>query len=82
MLFNRDNIYFPTSGSQFVLYSEVAGGLLQGNNNYFKQIFQANWYVRTFRDFALRAKWRFGYVTGFAGDDTPPDERFYLGQLG
>ena len=79
---NRDNIYFPTSGSQFVLYSEVSGGMLQGDNNYFKQIFQANWYVRTFRDFALRAKWRFGYVTGFKGDETPPDERFYLGGTG
>ncbi|MCF7920903.1 MAG: outer membrane protein assembly factor BamA [Candidatus Cloacimonetes bacterium] len=79
---NRDNIYFPTTGSQFVLYSEVAGGILQGDNNYFKQIFQANWYVRTFRDFALRAKWRFGYVTGFSGDNAPPDERFYLGGTG
>jgi len=79
---NRNNIYFPTSGSQLVLFTEVAGGPLQGDNSYIKQIFQANWYVRTFFNFGLRTKWRFGYVTGYDGHAVPPDERFYLGGTG
>ena len=79
---NRNNIYFPTSGTQLVLFTEVAGGILQGENSYIKQIFQANWYVRTFFNFGLRTKWRFGYVTGYDGHTVPPDERFYLGGTG
>lgn len=79
---NRNNIYFPTSGTQLVLFTEIAGGILQGDNSYIKQIFQANWYVRTFLNFGLRTKWRFGYVTGYDGHSVPPDERFYLGGTG
>ncbi len=79
---NRDNIYFPTSGTQLVLFTEFAGGPLQGDNDYIKQIFQANWYVRTFLNLSLRTKWRFGYVTGYNGSIVPPDERFYLGGTG
>lgn len=33
----RDNIFFPTRGSQITLYSEVAGGPLGGDFDYFKQ---------------------------------------------
>jgi outer membrane protein insertion porin family len=79
---NRDNIYFPTSGTQLVLFTEFAGGPLQGDNDYIKQIFQANWYVRTVFDFGLRTKWRISYVTGYNGSSVPPDERFFLGGTG
>lgn len=79
---SRDNIFFPTAGSNFTIYSEVAGGPLQGDFNYFKQIMQVSWYTKTIWKLALRTKWRFGYVTGYNGTDTPPDERFYLGGTG
>lgn len=79
---SRDNVFFPTSGSNFTIYSEIAGGPLQGDFNYFKQIMQVSWYTRTVWKLALRTKWRFGYVTGYNGTDAPPDERFYLGGTG
>ncbi|MBN2460795.1 MAG: outer membrane protein assembly factor BamA [Candidatus Cloacimonetes bacterium] len=79
---SRDNIFFPTSGSQFTIYNEFAGGLLQGDFNYFKQILQVSWFSKTVWELALRTKWRFGYVTGYGGKDVPPDERFYLGGTG
>jgi outer membrane protein insertion porin family len=79
---SRDNVFFPTSGSNFTLYSELAGGPLQGNFNYFKQIAQISWYTKTIWQLALRTKWRFGYVTGYGGEEAPPDERFYLGGTG
>ncbi len=84
--FNRDtrnNIFFPTSGSQFTLYSEVAGGPIGGDFDYFKQIAQINWYMETWYNLALRTKWRFGYATHYGRSrDVPPDEKFYLGGTG
>jgi len=79
----RDNVFFPTRGSQFTLYSEVAGGPLGGNFDYFKQIAQVNWYTDTWKKLVLRTKWRFCYVTPFGqSNDAPPDEKFYLGGTG
>ncbi len=79
---SRDNVFFPSSGSQFTVYSEFAGGPLQGDFNYFKQIAQVSWYTKTVWKLALRTKWRFGYVTGYNDSEVPPDERFYLGGTG
>ncbi len=79
----RDNVFFPTKGSQFTLFSEVAGGPLGGNFDYFKQIAQVNWYTDTWAKLILRTKWRFCYVTPFGNSkDAPPDEKFYLGGTG
>ncbi len=79
---SRDNVFFPTTGSNFTLFSEIAGGPLKGNFNYYKQIAQISWYTRTIWKLVLRTKWRFGYVNGFDGKTAPPDERFYLGGTG
>lgn len=79
----RDNVFFPTNGSQFTLFSEVAGGPLGGNFDYFKQIAQVNWYTDTWQKIVLRTKWRFCYVTPYGSSgDAPPDEKFYLGGTG
>ncbi len=79
----RDNIYFPTQGTQLTLFSELAGGLLGGDFDYFKQIAQVNWYIETWKKITLRTKWRFGYITPFGDSkDAPPDEKFYLGGTG
>ena len=79
----RDNIFFPTSGSQMLLYSEMAGGPWGGDFDYFKQIAQVNWYMEAWSKLTLRTKWRFGYVTPYGrSDDAPPDEKFYLGGTG
>ncbi|HHE37471.1 MAG TPA: outer membrane protein assembly factor BamA [Candidatus Cloacimonetes bacterium] len=79
---SRDNVFYPTSGSQFTLYSEFAGGPLYGDFKYYKQIAQVSWYTKTVWELVLRTKWRFGYVTGYDGEEAPPDERFYLGGTG
>jgi len=80
---SRDNIYYPTTGSHLIFFSELAGGPLGGDFDYFKQILQSTWYTRTFWKLVLRSKWRFGYVTPYGrSDEVPPDERFYLGGTG
>lgn len=79
----RDNIFFPTRGSQITLFSEVAGGLLGGDFDYYKQIAQVNWYTEMWNKITLRSKWRFGYVMPYGDSkDAPPDEKFYLGGTG
>lgn len=80
---SRDNIYFPKRGTQMTLFSELAGGLLGGDFDYFKQIAQVNWYIEMIYNFTLRTKWRFGYITPYgSSEDAPPDEKFYLGGTG
>jgi outer membrane protein insertion porin family len=79
----RDNIFFPTSGSQITIFSEIAGGALGGDFDYYKQIAQVSWFIETWHKLALRNKWRFGYVTEYGKSDAvPPDEKFYLGGTG
>ncbi len=81
---SRDNVFYPSSGSKFALFTELAGGPFGGDFNYFKQIAEVSWYTQTFWKLVLRTKWRIGYVTeyGGSGKDVPPDERFYLGGVG
>jgi len=78
----RDNVFYPTTGSNFTIFNELAGGPLQGNFSYYKQIAQASWYTKTFWKLVLRTKWRLGYVEGYNDSEVPPDERFYLGGVG
>ncbi len=79
----RDNIFFPTTGSQITLFSEVAGSVLGGSFDYLKQIAQVNWYMEIWYKIALRTKWRYGYVSPYGkSSDVPPDEKFYLGGTG
>ena len=80
---SRDNIFFPTKGSQITIYNELAGGFLGGSFDYYKFISQFSFYTETYYKFVLRNKWRFGYVTSFGQSaSVPPDERFYLGGTG
>lgn len=79
----RDNIFFPTQGSQITLFSELAGGPFMGDFNYFKQIAQVNWYAEAWKKLTFRTKWRFSYITPYGdSEDAPPDEKFYLGGTG
>ncbi len=80
---SRDNVFFPSSGSNFTLYSEMAGGPFLGDFDYFKQIAEIKWFTKTFWKLVLRTKWRFGYVTAFGdSDEVPPEERFAPGGTG
>ncbi len=80
---SQDNIFQPTMGSVFSLYTEIAGGPFLGDFNYVKEIFETKWFLKIFWKVALRCKWRLGYVTAFgASDAVPLDEKFYPGGVG
>jgi len=80
---DRDNVFRPSEGSLVRSYTEMAGGILGGSENYIKEIIQTNWYLKLFWKFSLGIRWRVGYVKAF-GDtkEVPPDELFYPGGTG
>jgi outer membrane protein insertion porin family len=79
----RDNVFFPTSGSQITLYSELAGGPFGGDFDYYKQIAQVSWFTETYQKFVLRTKWRASYIQAYGkSKEVPPDQKFYLGGTG
>jgi len=79
----RDNVFFPTRGTQVTFYTELAGGLLGGDFDYLKNIAQVNWYMEAWKKLTLCTKWRFCYISPFGDSkEAPPDEKFYLGGTG
>jgi len=81
---SRDNIFFPTSGSRIMVHGELAGGLLGGDYDFYKQITEVSWFTPLVWSAVLRTKWRVGYVGAYGTehDIVPPEERFYLGGVG
>ena len=80
---DRDNVFRPGEGSLVRSYTELAGGILGGSENYIKEIIQTNWYLKLFWKFSLGTRWRVGYVKAFGDtDEVPPDELFYPGGTG
>ncbi len=80
---NKDNVFFPSLGSDFSIYTEFAGSFLGGNENFFKQIYQVSWYLDLPGSFAFRTKWRTGYVESlYSDEEVPPAEKFYIGGMG
>ncbi len=80
---NKDNVFFPSLGSDFSIYSEMAGAFLGGDEHFFKQIYQVSWYLDLPGSFAFRTKWRTGYVEPIhTASDVPPAEKFYIGGMG
>ncbi|MCD4829103.1 MAG: outer membrane protein assembly factor BamA [Candidatus Cloacimonetes bacterium] len=80
---SRDNVFYPTAGSQFTIYQEIAGGILGGDFDYYKVIGEMRWFIKTFWKLVLRTKVRYSYVTAYGRSDlVPPEERFYLGGTG
>ena len=79
----KDNVFFPSLGSDFSVYSELAGGFLGGDKHFFKQVYQASWYLDLPGSFAFRTKWRTGYVEPLSSSETVPTaEKFYIGGMG
>ena len=80
---NIDNVFFPTTGTLLNITSEYAGKPIGGDVDFFKQTFKTSWFVKLFLKFALRTKWKWGYVVSHSDtDEVPPEEKFYVGGTG
>ncbi len=80
---SRDNIFNATTGSKTTYMVKFAGGLLAGDADYHRHIFETKWYSKTFWKFVLMTKFRCGFVDGYVSPKEVPDrERFKLGGIG
>ena len=77
---SRDLPEFATMGSVHSLSSEFAGGILSGDVNYHKHIFDSAWYFQNFWKFTLMLKSRVGFVDTYKSSQSVPfSERFMPG---
>lgn len=80
---NRNNIFRPSQGSYTKFYTEIAGSILGGNEEYLKQTFQTNWHFPLFWEFSFGMKVRMGNILPLGSKDVVPlDEKFYPGGIG
>jgi len=76
---SRNNFLDPTEGSKHALYTTIAG--LGGDNYYWKAVADSLWYVPAPLKTTFSFRARAGYATGYAGEELPLYERFYVGGI-
>jgi len=75
----RDNYIDPSNGYRHALYTTFAG--LGGDNYYVKGLADSVWYFPLKWNTVFGFRGRLGYATGFAGEELPLYERFYVGGI-
>lgn len=75
----RDNFLDPKRGSKNTLYTTIAG--LGGDNYYWKALGDSLWYFPALLNTTFSVRGRLGYAAGYAGEDLPLYERFYVGGI-
>ena len=77
----RDSIFFNTKkGHRYSATFQYAGGLLLGDNNFTKYIFDTSWYYKYLWDFVIALHLNASYATGFGSTGSVPFyERFFCG---
>ncbi len=75
-----NNIMLPTKGTRTEIQTEVAGGFLGADNNFYKITLNNNIYFPLYKDIALRFKGEYGFIKEYGdSEDVPIFERFYGG---
>jgi len=79
----RNNLYTPTKGSQNVIRTKLAGGLLGGDSNFTKVDGFTSWFFPGFftEDTAFHIKLSAGQVWENESNSLPDYEKFYLGGI-
>ncbi len=79
----RNRPDFPTKGSVFSLNSKLAGGPLQGDEDFLKNIVSAEWYTPLNFGAAFVMNSRLGIISGLRKNYyANPNERFFMGGSG
>lgn len=76
---STDNPFYPTLGSRTAMRFEVAGGLLGGDQHYFKPTIDHRVYFQPIWKPSLMLRWRLGWLAGIGDEGTPSTETFRLG---
>ena len=75
----RDNYVDATDGSRNALYTTVAG--LGGDNYFYKGVVDSMWFFPVIWDTTFVLRGRYGYASGYNGNELPLYERFYVGGI-
>jgi outer membrane protein insertion porin family len=77
----RDDFYAPTKGGKHALAMENAGGILGGDNTFYRFSGDTGWYFPLPLKTVLHLRGRAGIVEGYDGKEVPIYERFYVGGI-
>lgn len=77
----RNDFYNPTKGSKHTFSLENAGGILGGDNTFYKVVGDTNWYFPLPWNTVLHLRGRAGIVEGYDEKVVPIYERFYVGGI-
>ena len=72
----------PTRGTENTLSLEYSGGVLGGDDNFIKTIYDTSFYQPLFWDTVFHWHAKLGYIFENSGEEIPSFERFYLGGMG
>jgi outer membrane protein insertion porin family len=72
-------IFDPETGCRLSISCETAGGVLGGDIEFYKPIFEGAWYIPSFWKFILVFHTNFGFVEPISEKKVPDYEKFYLG---
>ncbi len=76
---SREN---PTKGNIFRLYMDYGGGILMGDDNFFKPVVEVHQYFQLMQDHVLHGRLKAGVVLETkSGEEVPVFERFYIGGM-
>jgi outer membrane protein insertion porin family len=79
---STDNPFYPTSGSNTVLETEIAGGPFAGDIDFRKHILDHRTFFSTFWKFVVMLRSRVGVLSSLTGKSPPSYETFRLGGTG
>ena len=83
---NRNHPEFPTKGSHFNWTFTLAGGLLGGDEDYYKNELSLKWYNKIIEKLVIHQNFKFGVLNTFEVNSgrsvVPPSARFLMGGTG
>ena len=84
---SRNRPEFATQGALFSLKTTLSGGLLGGNEDFYKHVLKLEWYTPTFWKFVLKSSLNLGIIESLPSEKDelsiiPFDERFIMGGNG
>jgi outer membrane protein insertion porin family len=77
----RNDYFAPSKGSRTVLTGTVAGGVLQGDNDFLKGVVGTSWFYPLPYDLVLNLRGRVGGINAYGGTEVPLNEKFYVGGI-
>ncbi|RMH98906.1 MAG: outer membrane protein assembly factor BamA [Calditrichaeota bacterium] len=80
---SRNRPEFPTAGSVYSIMTKLAGGPLQGDEDFVKTVFTSEWYIPMKLGLVLFVENKIGFIGGLRdGYYINPNELFFMGGSG